>query len=274
MVIRRALKSIGFMHPVYLAYRFLLLQARMAFADVQAFIAGKDYDGLPLPPARLRFRVHGDLRPDAFVRVGRNIAGDLRGLAAEAGQPLASSRTILDFGCGAGRVMRNFRDCAGAARLYGTDIDRDLVAWCRNNLRFATWCTNGFAPPLPFEDGFFDFIYGISVFTHLDEAYQHAWLGELSRIARPGGLVLLTTMGEQVVRNMPQAVQDSYASLGFAHKIDVVGRFKFDQLPDFYQSTFHSEAYVRRVWSAYFSVVAFKPRAINKHQDAVVLRKQ
>jgi len=42
----------------------------------------------------------------------------------------------------------------------------------------------------------FDFIYAFSVFTHLSESGQVAWLAELSRILRPGGYLLMTTHGE------------------------------------------------------------------------------
>ena len=37
--------------------------------------------------------------------------------------------------------------------------------------------------------------YTFSVFTHLSEALQVSWLAELSRVLKPGGYLLLTTVG-------------------------------------------------------------------------------
>jgi len=43
-------------------------------------------------------------------------------------------------------------------------------------------------PPMSYEDNMFDFVYSISIFTHLPEDMQFAWLQELQRITKPGGI--------------------------------------------------------------------------------------
>lgn len=86
------------------------------------------------------------------------------------------------------------------AQLFGTDIDGESIDWCQSKLgHMATFTVNGFWPPLPFADGFFDVIYSISVFTHLPEDMQTAWLAELRRVAKPGGLLLLTVHSPALV---------------------------------------------------------------------------
>ena len=50
-------------------------------------------------------------------------------------------------------------------------------------MNFATVTT---APHLPFADGYFDFAYCSSVFTHISDLAD-AWLLELRRIVRSGG---------------------------------------------------------------------------------------
>lgn len=86
---------------------------------------------------------------------------------------------VHDFGCGCGRVLTFFRDSLHAS-LYGKNIDDQAIAWCKENLaEFASFTVNSEWPPLTFEDSFFDLIFSVSVFTHLPETLQTAWLAEL-----------------------------------------------------------------------------------------------
>jgi hypothetical protein len=43
--------------------------------------------------------------------------------------------------------------------------------------------------------------------------------------------------------------------------------------PGYYSNVFHTESYIRQVWSRYFEVVAFLPGAVD-YQDLVVLRRK
>ena len=54
-------------------------------------------------------------------------------------------------------------------------------------------------PPLPYEDGAFDFVCAISIWSHYAESAAIRWLAEMHRIVRPGGHFLLTTHGLQSV---------------------------------------------------------------------------
>jgi SAM-dependent methyltransferase len=92
--------------------------------------------------------------------------------------------------------MRRWADISGPL-FFGTDYNANLVKWCRGNLPFAQFEVNGLAPPLPFADGRFDLVYGLSVFTHLTEPLQHNWMAELYRVTKPGGWVLVTTRGDE-----------------------------------------------------------------------------
>jgi SAM-dependent methyltransferase len=175
----RLLDRAGLLGAAYRAYeRMLALRGRHdRSAD----------DGLPLPPAELIVRVAGTADVDWFLEGGRLGYETVR--AHVPGRP----ESVLDFGCGCGRVTRYW--LGTGAHVAGSDLNEDAVEWCRKNLPFARFEENGLAPPLDFEDAGFDLVYGLSVFTHLPEELQIAWLHELSRVLRPGGRLLLTTHG-------------------------------------------------------------------------------
>ena len=61
---------------------------------------------------------------------------------------------------------------------------------------------------------FFDFIYSISVFTHLSDAVSRQWANELLRVSKDGAILVITTNGNsrrkfmlsEELKNMKQQV--------------------------------------------------------------------
>ena len=98
------------------------------------------------------------------------------------------------------------------ARCHGSDYNPQLVDWCKRNLRFGQFEVNGASPPLPHANEQFDVIYALSVFTHLPEELQLAWLSELSRVLKPGGHLLMTTHGESFCRYMSEEERGTFRS--------------------------------------------------------------
>ena len=61
--------------------------------------------------------------------------------------------TILDFGCGCGRLIRSLRPlCDPWATIHGVDIDPAAIAWCKQNIADASFSVNDEYPPLHFTD--------------------------------------------------------------------------------------------------------------------------
>ena len=209
-----------------------------------------------LPPAELRYRVSSSPDAQNFINIGKKCAHDIQAAVRTAGYELAAFERILDFGCGCGRTLVHLKDLA-PARFDGTDIDAAAIDWCKRNLRFATFKVGQASPPTDYAPDTFDFIYAISVFTHLDAPYQFQWLEELRRIAKPGG-VLLLTVDSSLVGEKDFVFQRSYED----------GLF-----PAWYQNAFHSEKYVRENFGKYFEVLGYLPKGMNEHQDVVLLRK-
>lgn len=104
---------------------------------------------------------------------------------------------ILDWGCGAGRVIRHLPKLIDSTnRVYGTDYNEKYVKWCGKNLDNVEIRSNHLNPPLPFEADFFDLIYSISIFTHLSEKMHSRWMTELNRVSKIGAKILITVHGD------------------------------------------------------------------------------
>lgn len=214
----------------------------------------------PIPPAHLQERVVGGYFRD-FMRSGARSVAVFDAILGKHGRSIATSSEILDFGVGCGRVIRAIRQqYPTGLNLTGIDIDLEAITWLQENYAaIGRFVHAPHTPPTPLSSDQFDLVYGISVFTHLPEDMQFAWLAELRRVAAPGGILLLS------VRDRPE--------LGAGFKF--VAGDETDGLPSFYRTTYHSEDYVRNVWSEFFEVLSFDAGALlDAKQDLVVCRKR
>ena len=242
------------------------------YAVTDAWLAqvfGRPLRARRMPPEHLQIRVAGAAAGE-FHATGRAAARRIAEILDSIGHPLGRQRTILDFGCGPGRLSACLHDMHPQARLHACDIDREAVAWAADALSdVAEFQVNEAEPPLPFADGAFDLVCAISVFTHLPEPLQHAWLAELRRVVKPGG-VLLTTKLNHAAYDLPAAVKAQGAATGFAYWDDAAAT---EGLPGFYRLAYHSHDYVRREWGRAFEVLHVGAHDLNGSQDAVVLRR-
>lgn len=223
-----------------------------------------------LPPAALRTRVHGSAKAPGFRDTGWRCAADVRA-AVERFAPLDSFHRVLDWGCGCGRVMRHLSRWITPDRLAGCDIDREAIDWMRaayprHDLRIISP-----DPPTPYEDGAFDLVIGVSIFTHLDERYERLWLDELARIVRDGGLVVVSVHGPTATP--PHLADDLIARGRIDERSGGAHFFEPYTSADYYRSTFVTERHVRAEWAGAFEVRAYLERALARHHDLVVLRR-
>lgn len=226
-----------------------------------------------LPPKHLQVRVVGSYTPD-FIRSGfSSIYPDLNNALNTAGKKLEDFKNILDFGCGCGRAIIALGKILPDAVLHGTDIDDEAIKWLKENYsNLAEFSVAPHYPPTVYRDETFDFIFGISVFTHLPEDMQFKWLVELKRIMKTGGYAIMTIHGEKHYGQLSGNDSETMSNKGFLY-IDS-GYGERIALPEFYQTAFHSPDYIKREWGKYFEVVNIYPLAMQKHQDIVLLKKQ
>jgi cyclopropane fatty-acyl-phospholipid synthase-like methyltransferase len=77
---------------------------------------------------KLTFTVSGTTNIEWFVKSGWLAAHSIRLALERNAINLNEVPSILDFGCGAGRVIRYWHGLPAA--LYGTDYNPDLITWC------------------------------------------------------------------------------------------------------------------------------------------------
>lgn len=154
--------------------------------------------GIQIPTDELIFLVVGGANIPQFLATGGADYKLINGLLREAGLELKAGSRVLDWGCGCGRVARNWQEQSNNIEFYGCDLNEQLINWSQRNIPFGSFRLTGLKPPLPFPDGYFDVIYGLSVVTHLLFETQYLWMAELWRILKPGGVVILTAHGPSI----------------------------------------------------------------------------
>lgn len=251
------LKRLYYQHLLPLSFRDLSSDERKLL---------KAYNVTTLPPADLRFRVHGTADVASFLAVGKTNYESICQAIALAGVKPNDVRTVLDFGCGSGRTLLWWLGAPTAPALYATDIDEKAVAWVREHLKINA-DQNSAEPPLPYADDFFDVLYSISVFTHLSEPLHQMWLRELRRIIRPGGLVLASVHSDLAIAALSDAERQDLFNKGFLFYREAAYEHIY---PDFYQTAFQSREYIEKHWGELFELVG---RISMGHQDLVVMRK-
>jgi SAM-dependent methyltransferase len=154
-----------------------------------------------VPPRWLRFVGGGD-----FDTVGCHFVRHFQQLAS-----LRSDESVLDVGCGVGRIAAALTDFLKPPGSYhGFDIVREGIEWCQREItpqhphfRFqhanvfnaaynprGRYAASDFA--FPFAPASFDFVFLTSVFTHmLPEAMSH-YLLEIRRVLRGSGRCFAT----------------------------------------------------------------------------------
>jgi SAM-dependent methyltransferase len=212
---------------------------------------------LPLPPREFLSRTgrRFENRSDEWLRDFYLRTGRVRRQAIEAALPEGfgfEGRRVLDFGCGAGRVLRQFAPEAESGEFWGCDLYEPTVTWLQENLSPPFRFYVNAERPMPHPDEHFDLVYAISVFTHITGEWAE-WMLELRRILKPDGLLLATFIGPRSWENsLKRTVGED--ELGIA-------MLRLDQS---YADTsgplvLHSPWWIRAHWSRAFAIETLWP---------------
>lgn len=245
------------------------------------YLIGKDIpsefkceQGLPVPPKDL-WLGYGETVDDYLK--GKVQVKQMLNIAEAYGYNPNDPGNILDFGCGAGRMLRWLKPYTGNKEIWGVDISSEHIIWANSTLNPPfNFAVNTTIPHLPFQDGYFNFIYAGSVFTHIDDLAD-SWFLELSRVCSDDAFLYLTIQDRNTIELLDTKYREQwlgnymrkfpqYESEKDNFNIMVGGRGPASQV-------FYDIKYIKRVLNNVFEFVAVKEEAYG-YQTALVLKKK
>lgn len=259
-------------------------QAGADFAISEPIAGYRARDTAPIPVAADREGYYGENHSGYWLS-GLSDALSVTRQAERLG--LGANPRYFELGCASGRVVRHVAFHT-AVPITCCDINKRHTEWIRLFLpQRINVFQSSVIPALPLEDNSVDIATAFSVFTHIDE-FDTAWLLELRRILRPGGLAYVSVATDHTWEQYRQQwIKD--------HLLPLAGKitdFTVDEalfagpLPrektvfwwgagraGVYASTvFHTAAYIRREWGRIFTVRDILPDR-HFYQDVVLMTK-
>jgi SAM-dependent methyltransferase len=262
--LRRYVARFGLLNVAFLVWR---TAKTWTPSTIRKNMAARRKSPLPVPPDSLIFSATATRDVEWFLQSGEAFASALRNALIEAGRPLESFSRVLDFGCGTGRVVRQWATLKGPD-VFGCDYNARSVAWNKQNLKFASFGQNRLEPPLPYSAGFFDLTYSVSVFTHLPQPLQRPWIEEMHRVLASGGVLVLTLSGRGDFTRLTDAEQSRFEN---GELIVLDAAYAGTNICGVY----HPLEYVQREWADLFSLVRHYPSGAkgSPNQDLYVFER-
>ena len=170
---------------------------------------------------------------------------------------LTNFNSVLEFGCGNGRLIQHLINLRPEAEIHGCDILQKCIVQCRRKFPKGNFVRNSIKPPTGFNDNQFDLIYTYSVFTHLTEKNHLAWLQEFARILKPGGVMIHSVKSYQFVRRaklFSPKYLSKYQLCGSLKEFEVKYPYHYvmndTKMPE-YGLTIFSKNYIQTKWPDY-----------------------
>jgi len=236
-----------------------------------------ELDTVPLPATKDR---EGYFGPHHFGywASGSQDAKILLDIAHELG---IETKSHLDLGCASGRVIRHIRSINPNIDVFGCDINRLHAEWCNLYLPAPIRVFHSSSiPNLPLASNSLDVVSAYSVFTHI-EAFETAWLMELSRVLRPGGLAYITVHTDHTLYNLRKGWPLWKSVMGrsnITNLLDESRNFKGNRLilrwlenASYSSNIFYKTRYLWNVWSRFLDIVEIR-RRFPRFQDVVICR--
>jgi ubiquinone/menaquinone biosynthesis C-methylase UbiE len=119
---------------------------------------------------------------------------------------LRPNDTVVDFGCGTGRLARQLIPRLAGGHYIGIDIAPTMLVWAERRVRSTipqapcqvTWIRQD-TTTFPLRAESVDMICAFSVFTHIEHEDTYRYLKDAARIVRPGGRFVFSCLPMDLV---------------------------------------------------------------------------
>jgi SAM-dependent methyltransferase len=105
---------------------------------------------------------------------------------------LQPGQTLVDVGCGSGRLAKALVPYLEQGQLLGTDVVRELLDYAKEGCPASWQFVEVEDIRIPFADNSADFATFFSVFTHLLQEESYCYLLEARRVVKPGGRIVFS----------------------------------------------------------------------------------
>ncbi len=234
-----------------------------------------DHMDFPVPPSSLIDKFVGKQDPKLYLQSATQFPIIVNKLLNMYGLDLLKDfDQLLDFGCGAGRLLRDLPAYTNG-KICGTDLDGEAIDFCIKSLPFGHFRESSEFPDSFYETNQFDFLYAFSVLTHLSVKHQDIWLQEWSKIVSTNAILFVTYKSERLLHHSNytdeqiEIAKNALLKDGIMYKKTDFWKGKF---PEFYQGAFHTDEYVKDHWGKIFEVVDLVPAGKYFAQDLAILK--
>ncbi|CAN5448893.1 hypothetical protein BH10BAC5_BH10BAC5_15310 [soil metagenome] len=213
------------------------------------------------PPSKASYDAYTTIDYLTYSISGKKEAELLSGFIDE----FSNGNKIFDFGCGSARILR-FMD-PKKYDLTGSDYNNEAIKWSSVNFPLIKFIHNELMPPIDIRSSTFNFVFAISVFTHLSDEAQFQWLTELERITTDNGCILITLHGN---RHSGKLTMEELKRFHTGRSV-VRGHVKEGSR---IFTSYHSEQYAREIFFKGKEIIHFTDNPLHPEfsQDVYILR--
>ncbi len=180
-----------------------------------------------VPPRSMIFVGEGDFEAvgreflDYFIRLGK----------------LQPDEKVLDVGCGIGRMAVPLtKYISSLGEYHGFEVVKKGIDWCQKKISskfsnfhfsFSDVCNKNYNPKgkysaadyrFPYQDGYFDFVFLTSVFTHMLPEDMNNYFREIKRVLKPGGRCLMSYF--LINAESDRFIKAGASAVNFAHRVN------------------------------------------------------
>jgi SAM-dependent methyltransferase len=214
----------------------------------------------------------------SYAERALNVVGLIEETLAAAGKTFDDIERWLDFGCGYGRVVRFLVERVPPERVFASDVVAEGARFCQSEFGVTSIASQ---PDLASVHlGQFDFVYAISVITHLDETNSTAFLRMIGESLSEGGIALFTTHGAWSLAHTglygheyeadSETIVAEVREHGVAYR-----RYSFESAD--YGISWHSREFIETGIAALHRdrvvPILFKPQGLDGHQDVYAFQR-